>query len=249
MKSKAVLSVFTVAIMVGTIFNGVTSNSGKNTLDLFLKTRKYEDIALNEPNLADNLADDQLDQYQNEMGGGGILCGWWKWAQSFKPSLDILTRVVILIGKQGVLGNITVSIRRLLNGPDLVSVSKTYSQIPTSPAWIEFDFADLNVIPGETYYIVASAIGGDNQNNYYVWYGSGEDVYENGDAWIGWNQGTNWEIWTPEFDFCFRTYGGIGVTHIPHPQQIRMEMMYITYLIGVMEAIAVGLDHMKVERQ
>ena len=38
------------------------------------------------------------------------------------------------------------------------------------------------------------------------------DVYEKGDAWIGWDNGENWVIWdyppdSPGFDFCFKTYG------------------------------------------
>ncbi len=154
------------------------------------------------------LPNDQIDQSQEMGGGGAILCGWWKWAQSFKPSLDVLTRVFVLVRKHGNVNYIRVSIRDSLHGKDLTSVSKSPDEIPTEASeWIEFDFDDIPVTPGKTYYIVYSTSGGDNKENYYVLEHSTGDVYDKGDGWIGWSYGTRWEIWNPKFDFCFETYG------------------------------------------
>ena len=158
--------------------------------------------------------DDQIDQSQESAGGGAVLCGSWKWAQSFRPSLDVLTRVVLLMYKLGDVNDIKISIRDNLRGSDLTSVTKSPSEIPTeTPDWIEFDFEDIGVTPGKTYYIVYSTTGGDNKENFYSLRHSIGDTYDKGDAWIGWNYGRTWEIWGtqdwegPKFDFCFETYG------------------------------------------
>ena len=154
------------------------------------------------------LQEDELDQYQNETGMGAVLCGWWDWAQSFVPSKEILTRVKVKIQKRGnIAGDVTVSIRKSLNGDDLTYAIKPTTSIPSSPQWIEFDFDNIYVEPGQTYYIVYSTEGGDNSNNYYSLLCSRGDTYPKGDAWIGWNYGSRWEKWEPVFDFCFQTYG------------------------------------------
>ena len=62
--------------------------------------------------------DDELDQsqpyYDFYCGVGSDCC---KFAQSFTPSVDLLTRVELFMD-----GSATVSIRNDLNGPDLASV-------------------------------------------------------------------------------------------------------------------------------
>jgi len=129
--------------------------------------------------------DDQIDQSQESAGWGCILCGRWKWAQSFRPSLDVLTRVVLLMHKRGDVNDIKISIRDSLRGSDLTSVSKSPSEIPTGTSdWIEFDFEDIGVTPGKTYYIVYATTGGDNEENYYLLDASKGDTYSKGDGWI-----------------------------------------------------------------
>ncbi len=176
-----------------------------------ITTRESRQIETKDKNQVNHslmpLPNDQIDQSQEMGGGGAILCGWWKWAQSFKPSFDIITRVFIRVYKRGDIGNIRVSIRANLHGKDLTVASKSPGEIPTTMEWIEFDFDDIAVTPGRTYYIVYSASGGDNRENYYLLEHSPDNVYDKGDAWIGWTYGTRWEIWKPKFDFCFETYG------------------------------------------
>ena len=66
------------------------------------------------------------------------------------------------------LGDIVVSIRKNLYGPDLVSVSLSKDNIYKYPIWVEFDIPDTYVSSGSTYYIVVHASGGDDEH-YYSW--------------------------------------------------------------------------------
>jgi hypothetical protein len=155
-----------------------------------------------------------LDQNQTEIRAGAVICRKWVWAQSFIPRIGNLTRVKIPLSKKGIIfSNIIVSIRDNLYGNDLTVVSQSPYHIPRLfPTWIEFDFDDISVIPGDTYYLVCKTNLGNNKINFYGWSHSASDIYEKGDAWIGWNKGSDWEIWdfppdNPKFDFCFKTYG------------------------------------------
>jgi len=103
------------------------------------------------------------------------------------------------------LGDITVSIRKDLYGSDLVSMSLSKDKVSKYAAWVEFDFSDISVTSGSTYYIVVHADGGD-EKHYYSWRYKSFDVYGFGkgftsiDGGGNWNTGYNW-------DFTFETYG------------------------------------------
>jgi hypothetical protein len=63
------------------------------------------------------------------------------------------------------------------------------------------------VIPGETYYIVASADNG-SQDNSYSWIRNEDDLYPDGEVY-GAERGTNeWEL--REGDCCFVTYSPLA---------------------------------------
>ncbi|HEX08531.1 MAG TPA: hypothetical protein ENG38_01815, partial [Thermoplasmatales archaeon] len=66
------------------------------------------------------------------------------------------------------LGDITVSIRKDLYGSDLVSMSLSKDKVSKYAAWVEFDFPDISVTSGSTYYIVVHTSGGD-EKHYYNW--------------------------------------------------------------------------------
>ncbi len=106
---------------------------------------------------------------------------------------------------------ITVSIRESLNGNDLTNVSVDAIGLEPVPSWKEFDFADISVIPGHTYYIVARAPEADEVNvtcwNFYI-----NNPYKGGDAWCAFFPEFNWFLLDippdfPESDCCFITYG------------------------------------------
>jgi hypothetical protein len=137
------------------------------------------------------------------------------YAQSFIPTLGWLTRVELKIFKIGNPVGLTISVRSTLTGPDLTSKYLSAVSIPTNitnRAWIEFDFPDIPVTPGSTYYIVWDPVGvPDSHNNSYWCVGTG-NPYVNGLAWK--NLGSVWEVHnstlSPDPDFCFKTYGFPG---------------------------------------
>ena len=184
------------------------------------------DYPYNENFIFLSISDDELDQQQTETGGAAILCGQWMWAQSFIPTLPVLTRIELLVYKRGIVNDLTISIRKYLYGDDLVSITRNSSDISMNPEWIEFDFDDIDIIPNETYYIVISTTGGDNKENYYVILHSKDDVYPYGEGLIGWYSGKEWKIWTPEFDFCFKTYGIREEYHEREPKEKWTYMLY-----------------------
>ena len=152
---------------------------------------------------------DILDQKQ-------IYCSGWsygtskyvKLAQSFKPTLKLLTRVEITLVKRGNPNGITVSIRDNLSGEDLTSVYIDANYIESDMSWNEFNFPDIIVNTNQTYYIIA-ATDGESSNDYFYWYFGTYNPYENGSPWS--NSGQNWEIFIlssfPDLDFVFKTYG------------------------------------------
>ena len=104
-------------------------------------------------------------------------------------------------------GNITVSIRENLEGNDIASVTLTANDVPEDMSWKEFNFPDIEVIPGFTYYVVCNSINIVDNNAYYWYYGM-NDAYSNGESWI---KRTSWKELTisefPEIDFGFKTFG------------------------------------------
>jgi len=160
-------------------------------------------------------------------------------AQSFIPTKEILTRVELFIGK-----NITttfpyvVAIREELTEDDLTTASVDPEDINTldisnetlNLSWIGFNFDDVMVTTGQTYYIVSYTE--NTTDNFYAWGADNEsDPYPFGCAWMSIDDGDTWsnesvpaqqpsnvetsvktagrepldgnETW----DMCFKTYG------------------------------------------
>jgi hypothetical protein len=197
-----------------------TSSNQNNFISLH-QTNNYND-ALNEKSKSENEIivfedygnGDVVDQQQtkNSYSGWGVVDTQWI-AQGFTPSLEVLTRVQLYMFKIGTVYGIpiTVSIRESLNGNDLISVSVDAGELGDSPWWIEFDFENISVIPGNKYYIVAGAPEADDYNcpvwNYYP-----NNPYKGGDAWIAFSPEFNWVLLDfpptdPETDCMFKTYG------------------------------------------
>jgi hypothetical protein len=130
-------------------------------------------------------------------------------AQSFIPTKNILTRVELMLGKNTTTTyDYTVAIRDAYNGSDLVSISIPASLIPMENfSWIEFDFPDLMVTPGDTYYIVSSTVNATD--NWYGWGLNASNVYLNGTIFYTTNDGISWNE-EPNGDMTFNTYGMNG---------------------------------------
>jgi rhamnogalacturonyl hydrolase YesR len=152
---------------------------------------------------------DQIDQSQTIQETGAVFCGLYHWAQSFVPSLKISTRAELYMMRYGLPPDeVTVSIRETPDGASLTSLSIDPDLIPQNEyTWIEFDYDDIDVIPGNTYYIVCETDGGDPYSDAFLLGSSDGDSYSSGEAWFLNTEGGTWVIWEPEFDFCFITYG------------------------------------------
>jgi len=109
----------------------------------------------------------------------------------------------------------------------LVSVSKKSLEIDNSYSWIEFNFNDILVKPGKTYYIIIKTSEGSS-NNHYRWGRSDSDVYEYGDYWVYTQVVDQWQGPITKGDFSFKTYGLIDASENGLDQeqtQFKSEMM------------------------
>jgi len=156
---------------------------------------------------------DQIDQQQTvDSGVSWSISENGYYAQSFTPTLGQLTRVELKLYKQGNPDGLRISIRSSLTGSDLTSKYLSGSSISTSVAWHEFNFPDITVTTGNTYYIVWDPVGVPDFNNNFFWRVGTVNPYISGSAWI--YLGSIWElhnpIESPNPDFCFKTYGISG---------------------------------------
>jgi hypothetical protein len=169
------------------------------------------DTIIQEPDDEKNSRGDELDQSQPDHNNHGYYVQRLGWlAQEFTPTLNYLTKVKLRIFKKGnppITERFTVSIKDSLNDRrDLTKISKHFINIPQDN-WVEFDFPDIKVNPGQGYYIVCRTNKIDfYKENIYCWLYSWENPYKNGDAWQGFPWGTYWELLEKD-DFCFKTYG------------------------------------------
>ncbi|KYK27610.1 hypothetical protein AYK20_02460 [Thermoplasmatales archaeon SG8-52-1] len=155
---------------------------------------------------------DELDQYQLERDGFGYIgrepdnpYDYYIVAQKFKPAKDVLTRVELMVKKDVTTTyNLTVTIKESITGTELTSISKSPDSIPSEDfSWIEFDFDDINITMGNSYYIICSTINA--VDNRYAWGAKTGDVYPNGS--IYWSK--DGEKWYTDsgIDAAFKTYG------------------------------------------
>lgn len=128
-------------------------------------------------------------------------------AQSFIPTYKVLTRVELMVVKRYNPGDMTVSIKKDLDGDDLASITLTANEIAEDMSWKCFDFPDIEVTPGETYYVVCNALDVVEYNAYFWYYGI-NDAYPDGNGWV---KKTSWKEFTvsgfPDPDFGFKTFG------------------------------------------
>jgi len=135
----------------------------------------------------------------------------WYAFQSFIPQTGKLTRVEIFLSKyreDPAVKNANLAIRDNLFGENLTMASVSHTQIPTygNPEWIDFDFPDIQVKVGQTYYIVCSSDWYPVVDSLYAW-GCGDDnPYTSGSSGYSNDAGQNWDFYDNS-DFCFRTYG------------------------------------------
>jgi hypothetical protein len=237
MKKTTISIVFCILLITTTVsaigtFDGPSKNTKINCLEqlsdivaINSENRESEMITM-EPIAMTNVDGpvEVIDQQQLTDCGWGVSVYSRHWeAQSFTPTLETLTKVRVHFFKSayhvpsGI--NLTVHIRSSLTGDDLAILSKDASEIPQESRWVEFDFPDITVIPGNTYYIICEANGGTSLENY-CWLFDKNNVYKGGDAWKSNDSGATWSLredppdWVG-LDYCFITYGLDEPPNIP----------------------------------
>jgi hypothetical protein len=159
--------------------------------------------------------DHQVDQRQTELYEGlslndGLIDQRW-YAQSFIPTQSTLSKVELELVAKGSVNPITVSIRHNLTGLDLTSTSVLIGPMDLyRPVlnWTTFDFPDIEVTPGESYYIICHTVY--TNDSLYGWTYAGtayDDPYLNGQGYLSNNQGATWIAYNKVHDFSFVTYG------------------------------------------
>lgn len=163
----------------------------------------------------------ELDSYEESLHARIIL------AQSFVPSKNPLTRVEMKVNKPRIThAGLILSIRNDLNGSDLTAASISGDNVPFFINWVEFDIPDIEVVVGDTYYLVLRS-GTSSENPYrlrYEYNDSG-DIYSNGELFRFFTTSSIWEPIGSETEFvdaCFRTY-----SFVPQTDMICDDLMYI----------------------
>ena len=160
---------------------------------------------------------DELDQYQtipdmffpigNTLGAIIVLPRYnYSAAQSFIPTKEVLTRVQLLIGKNSAaIFPYVLAICGSLTGENLaisrVNPNEVSAELP-SLIMVEFEFDDIKVTPGQTYYLVSYTV--NFSENYYGWGANPSNLYPNGNMFYS-IDGEDWD--TSSYDMCFMTYG------------------------------------------
>lgn len=157
---------------------------------------------------------DNIDQQQSNHSEHAIQISneSWRFAQRFKPSYQILTKLSIFIAKQGLFpsdATITISLRKILRR-EMDQVEIPISSINSTGKWVECDFNFHVLDINESYYIVLQATKID-RNNFINWYFANDNPYPNGEVSFS-EDNQEWSLYIDhnEFeniDLCFKTYG------------------------------------------
>jgi hypothetical protein len=152
----------------------------------------------------------KLDQYQENDTYEISFHSHIELAQGFTPSMTPLTKIEIEINKpRKTTTGFTLSIRDSLEGRNLASKSIGAEDIPFFINWIEFDINDIDVTPGETYYIVLQS--DTSSETPYRWrfdYSDTGDIYSKGKMYRLYTTG-EWEKMETDTDYVdasFRSY-------------------------------------------
>jgi len=163
-----------------------------------------------------NWTEEKVDQVTDHLTNGRCAVkigddGQKQIAQSFIPKYSKLTKVELFVINY-YLENaypIKLTIRKELDGENLSSrivVPDGLANMSTSKL-LTFDFPDIDVTPGETYYIVCSSLAEkDEHGSSYEILGN-NNCYESGNLYISYNGGERWRLDLEEWDICFITYG------------------------------------------
>ena len=146
---------------------------------------------------------DNIPDQQQTIQDKGVYMGEFWVAQSFTPSIDTLAKVEIALSSfdSDNPPPFHLYIRDNLSSDNLVESSRAIPIMEyDATAWYSFDFEDLDVIPGKTYYIVCKEEWDWN----YIWKWKELDCYPLGLAFYSYD-GDYWQ--SHNADMCFVTWG------------------------------------------
>jgi hypothetical protein len=189
-----------------------------NTNDKNILFNRYEDMKINH-----SYKGEVLDQHQTVHDNVGLGVGEnygynFSSFQQFIPTLPVLTRIELMIESIGytMIHPYHIEIWDEFLGEPLATDSVPASQIPwNEPTWIEFDFDDISVTPGKTYYIYSYTIA--TNSNLFVWDGAKNNLYPLGISGTSEDGGHSWHN-SSTTDTCFKTYGREGPISIGDPE-------------------------------
>ncbi|UCD92020.1 MAG: PKD domain-containing protein, partial [Methanobacteriota archaeon] len=117
-------------------------------------------------------------------------------AQSFVPTESVIPKVSLAVGngRSDSEDDIYVSIRESLDGTVLTETSLPFDTLPKTclnkpPIFVEFDFQDVTLVPGELYYVQVESPLATPSGEYQIC-GTGAD-YAGGAHWM-WRKGVGW---------------------------------------------------------
>ncbi len=145
------------------------------------------------------------------------------YGQGFVAQTNGIGKVDIFIKNNGDVtpgGTLTVGIKSALAGSWLTSTTMNQADI-VDARWNTFDFADISVTNGNTYYIVLYCSDGD-----IMWLADNSNPYPGGSHWYSFD-GTSWTQ-NSTYDHCFRVYDSVKST-VPLTKskvwKVRMEVI------------------------
>lgn len=197
-------------------FNSICLHENKNPCISYYnwgdKTLKYASKQENKWTIdiiEDGTSTDFIDQEQTYCSGYSLGIRQDKpLAQSFIPQYHVLSQVELMLVKRYHPGDFLVSIRKTLDGADIISLCVGSSTIPEDIAWKTFNFPDIYVQPNQQYFIVCTSEETKEHHMYY-WYFGHNDPYIPGEGWI--THDNTWNILQitgfPQLDLGFRTFG------------------------------------------
>lgn len=196
---KKILAILVITLLITTVVSvtGLQEKNEKNNLEQYTF-------------ITNNLPPDQLDQQSTKDDATRIITHYHL-AQSFIPTLPKLTRILVLLTKSG--GDlhyeyIDFEIRKDdLDSNAIIKVSIPRNDFVNGNYWYEFDFIDIDVTIGSTYYVVIRGNTTVSGTGSISWHYGYPDPYPNGAAYRnspgGWFDLNS----TYECDFCFKTFG------------------------------------------
>lgn len=189
-KKKRILTTFLILFLISTLY---PLHANTNEITPFTNIEEIIDQQF------------QNDTYQESLHSNVLL------AQSFTPSLSPLTKIDIKINKpRKTESPLMVSVKQNLTKASLASVLIPAESIPFFSYWIMADITDIEVTPGEIYYIVVSTSSpSETPYRWYFDYSEDIDFYSRGKMYRSMDGGSQWETIETEYDYIdatFRTY-------------------------------------------